>query len=229
MSLTKADIATVRSAFDATSGPLGLAVSGGGDSLAMAALASDWAVSVERPLFAVTVDHGLRPESASEAQSVGAFCREFGIAHDVVVWDEWAGRGNLQDAARQARKRLIGAWAKANGISHVATGHTLDDQAETVLLRLARGSGVDGLAAMAPQRVEARLTWHRPLLGARRTALRDYLSVNGIPWIDDPSNEDTRFDRVRVRQALAVLAPLGIEPEGLVATAARMARARHGL
>jgi tRNA(Ile)-lysidine synthase len=209
---------------------LGLAVSGGGDSMALMHLAARWARARRRPnLFVVTVDHGLRPESAAEAAQVARAAAALGLSHDTLRWEGWEGRGNLQDAARRARRRLIREWAEARGIEAVATGHTLDDQAETVLLRLARGSGVDGLAAMAPVRREARLSWLRPLLDLRREELRDWLRARNLGWIEDPSNEDMRFDRVRARRMLSPLAELGLTPERLAATARHMQAAREVL
>lgn len=208
---------------------LGLAVSGGGDSTALAVLAADWARPRGVALAAVTVDHGLRPGSAAEAAAAGALCAGLGIPHAVLRWDSPAGRGNLQDRARTARQRLISGWAAAQGLAHVATGHTLDDQAETVLMRLARGSGVDGLSAIAPARRLAGVVWLRPLLGVPRAALRALLAARGIGWAEDPSNDEARFLRARARAALAALAPLGITAAGLAATAGRMARARRAL
>ncbi|MEM6634251.1 MAG: tRNA lysidine(34) synthetase TilS [Pseudomonadota bacterium] len=229
MSLTDAQVAAVWERLDATRGKVGLAVSGGGDSLALAVLAGDWAKARGRKLLAITVDHGLRPESAAEAESVAAFCREFAIPHEIAVWEEWSGEGNLQDAARRARQRLIAEVARENGIDHVCTGHTLDDQAETFLMRLARGSGVDGLSGISPVRSIEGLMWHRPLIEIRRNALRDYLTVEGLPWIDDPTNEDETFERVKARRLLSQLAELGIDAKGLADTAFRMARARRAL
>ena len=211
---------------------LGVAVSGGGDSIALTLLMADWAAARATPvaLHAVTVDHGLRPESAAEARGAKRFAHDLGLTHDTLTWSEaGASAGNLQDSARRARQRLIANWAHEQGIGHVLLDHTRDDQAETVLLRLARGSGVDGLSAMAPQRVALGITWLRPLLTLSRAALRDFLTARGADWREDPSNADTRFDRVKAREALAVLAPLGIEAAGLVRTAQRMDRARVAL
>lgn len=178
--------------------------------------------------MAVTVDHGLRPEGAAEADRVAALCRTLGVPHAIRRWDGGGG-GNLQDRARDARRGLIAAWAREAGVAAVALGHTLDDQAETFLMRLARGSGVDGLAAMAPATVIDGILWLRPLLAVRREGLRRWLEGQGVGWVEDPSNAELRFDRVRARAALPVLAPLGLGPERLAATAAAMARARAAL
>ena len=202
---------------------IGLAVSGGGDSMAMLALAHGWARVMGIGLRVVTVDHGLRSEAGAEAAMVAAECATLGHAHDIMRW-HWDGQGNLQDAARQARRDLIGAWRR--DLAHVLFAHTQDDQAETVLLQLLRGSGVDGLAGMAAARrvPDARGGWWllRPLLGEARADLRHYATTLRVPFVDDPSNSDPRFDRVRARHAMAAL---GLAPEGLARTAARMARA----
>lgn len=230
MSLTPTQKPQIFAKLDACeSGVLGLAVSGGGDSMALTALAVEWAKENGRGLAAVTVDHRLRPDSGAEAQRVQAFCTELGLPHTTLNWVDWDGQGNLQDQARRARAALIGDWARGNGIRHVATGHTQDDQAETLLMRLARGSGVDGLSAMAPVRMADGFVWVRPLLEVSRTQLRDFLASEGLPWIDDPSNEDDAFDRVKARKALDVLQGLGITREGLAQTAARMQSARQAL
>ncbi|GMG83339.1 tRNA lysidine(34) synthetase TilS [Paralimibaculum aggregatum] len=205
---------------------LGIALSGGGDSAALTVLAADWARGSGHRLAAATVDHGLRPESGAEAAAAGRLAATLGISHTVLRWDDAPGRGNLQAAARAARQRLLGAWAAREGLAAVLTGHTLEDRAETLLLRLARGSGLDGLAALAPAAEVAGTRWLRPCLGLRREALRDLLRARGIGWAEDPSNDDPRFERVRARQALALLAPLGIGAEGLAATAARLGEQR---
>ena len=210
-------------------GPIGVAVSGGGDSVALLLLLhSQLRGHGSRPLSAITIDHGLRSESAAEADAVAALCAERGIPHAVRRWGG-AGSGNLQSRARDARRALIAAWAHEGGIAAVALGHTLDDQAETFLMRLARGSGVDGLSAMAPVATFAGLVWLRPLLATRRAALREWLAAQGVRWSEDPGNTDERFDRVRARATLPLVEPLGIGPERLAATAAAMARARKAL
>lgn len=206
---------------------VGVAVSGGGDSVAALVLA----VEVLGPdrVRAATVDHGLRPEAAAEAAGVAALCARLGVAHAVLRADPSLWRGNRMDAARRARLDLLGAWARAQGLGAVVLAHTRDDQAETVLMRLARGSGVDGLSAMAPQRRAGGVIWLRPFLGIGRAALRAALRDRAIPWIEDPANADPRRQRTRARAVLAALAPLGIGAAGLAATAARLARARAAL
>jgi len=210
-------------------GPIGLAVSGGSDSMAMLWLIAPWAMAQGRPVAVATVDHGLREGAVEEAAFVARVCAEIGVPHDVLRWRGWDGRGNVQARAREARYALLSGWARGRGIGTVALGHTMDDQAETVLLRLARGSGVDGLAGMAAKREQGGLRWVRPLLELRREALRDFLRQTGRDWRDDPSNAVERYDRVKARRALALLAPLGLDVEGLSATARRMAVARAAL
>lgn len=189
-------------------------------------LAARWAAARAVPLHVACVDHGLRPESAAEAAGVRTAATRLGLPASVLRWQGWAGRGNLQAAAREGRAALLADWARQTGLTAIALGHTRDDQAETVLLRLARGSGVDGLAGMAARSTRLGTLWLRPLLDLDRAALRDWLAARGIGWFDDPSNADSRFDRVRARAALAALAPLGIDAKGLAATAARLADAR---
>lgn len=237
---------------------IALAVSGGGDSMAMLALSHEWARHMGVRLWVVTVDHGLRPESAAEATMVAKECAALGHPHATLRW-AWDGQGNLQDAARRARLTLIDRWRR--GIEHVLMAHTQDDVAETFLMRLARGSGVEGLSAMSarrfvvphlsgitalseaevtqtagpptPKRVVAGMPAYskgffviRPLLQETREDLRHYVHTLQVPYVDDPSNTDPRFDRVRARAALA---ELGIGTGELAGTAGRLARAREAL
>jgi tRNA(Ile)-lysidine synthase len=204
-----------------------LAVSGGGDSMAMLALSHGWVRVMGVRLRVVTVDHGLRRESASEAAMVATECAALGHPHATLRWC-WDGTGNLQDAARQARLDLISAEAAAG--QHVLMAHTRDDVAETVLMRLARGSGVEGLSGIAARRRIAQgVEIIRPLLSESRAELRHYLQALKVPYVDDPSNEDPRFERVKARRALEALEDLGVTMEGLAQTAERMRRARDAL
>ena len=207
---------------------LALAVSGGGDSMALMHLARDWAAGRGVSLEAATVDHGLRPESAREAELVAEAARALGVPHATLVWAGWDGGGNLQDAARNARRTLIEDWARPRTVDAILSGHTKDDQAETVLMRLARGSGVDGLAGMAPRQTWGE-TWARPLLGIRRAELREWLTARGFGWAEDPSNDDARFDRVKARRMLDELGGLGLTVQRLDATARHMRLAQEVL
>ncbi len=197
--------------------------------MALMYLAAAWAPKASVHLQAATVDHGLRSGSAEEAECVAQVASELSLPHAVLTWRGWDGSGNLQEAAREARRRLLSEWAKQEKLSAVLLGHTLDDQAETFLLRLGRGSGVDGLAAMAVLSETDEVHWLRPLLKVSRAELRDWLQARGIVWNEDPYNDDDTFARVRLRKAAGVLAELGLGPERLSATAAAMARARTAL
>lgn len=208
---------------------LGVAVSGGGDSIALLHLLAIFCARHNISLAAVTVDHGLRAEAAREAQEVARIAETLAVPHTVQRWSDWDGSGNLQDRARRARYALMTGWAKENNITSLALGHTADDQAETVLMRLSRSSGVDGLAAMQPRRTQNGVTLVRPMLDIARSELREYLLRNELRWAEDPSNNDTRFERIKIRQALEILAPLGITAPVLAQVAEQMGRAREAL
>ncbi|MBI1171602.1 tRNA lysidine(34) synthetase TilS [bacterium] len=203
---------------------LGLAVSGGGDSIALLHLA----VAAGLQPSVVTVDHGLRPEAAAEAEAVGRIAARLGLPHQVLRWQGTTHAGNLQDAARRARRRLMAEWAVGQGLSSLVLAHTRDDVAETFLMRLARGAGVDGLAAMASFWTEGGILWQRPMLGMGRQELRNWLQARNLTWVEDPSNENPRFDRVRMRKALASGA-LGLRGDRLAEVAAHLAEARAAL
>src|SRR5690606_22697748 len=162
-------------------------------------LAAQWSRGHTVQLHCVTVNHGLRPDAAAEAAMVASASATLAIPHHTLHWTGWDRQGNLQDAARRARSALIRDWAMAHDISLILLGHTADDQAETVLMRLARGSGVDGLAGMSVHRGGTPAIL-RPLLGLHRQTLRDWLSAQGVTWADDPSNDDSRYDRIKARQ-----------------------------
>lgn len=220
-------VATIQAALDKLAGDLpalGLAVSGGGDSIAMMHVAADWARG--RKLMVATVDHGLRPESAAEAQAVARAARALSLPHAVLLWQRQTDVGNLMAQARDARLRLLSGWAHRNNLPAVALGHTADDVAETLIMRLERGSGIDGLAAMAPWRDAFDMRWLRPMLGVGRDDLRQWLHRKGHSWIDDPSNYNAEFDRVRVRQTIGTL---GLDVAGLARSAQHIADARDAL
>lgn len=204
--------------------PIGVAVSGGSDSMAMLRL-----LAARYPVAAVTVDHGLRAASANEARFVGDTCARLGISHDILRWSGPEPTGNLMDQARRARLALIGGWARGRGIGHVVFGHTADDQAETFLMRVARSSGLEGLSGMRPRFEAEGVTWHRPILTMRRAQLREYLREIGQDWIDDPSNKNERFDRVKMRNALKTITPLGLTPDAINAVVRHLAMAESAL
>ncbi len=213
------------------------AVSGGPDSLALLVLLARWQKLVAAPVPAlevVTVDHGLRPASADEAAFVGDTARRLGVHNTILRWRDAKPQSGLQEAARDARYRLLEEHAAA-AVGHaiaVATAHTLDDQAETVLMRLARGSGVDGLAAMAADRALAgssRVRLVRPLLGVAKVRLVATLQAGGYPFVEDPSNADVNFERVRLRAQWPALGRAGIASEALALSAKRLRRAREAL
>ncbi|MDO5642806.1 MAG: tRNA lysidine(34) synthetase TilS [Paracoccus sp. (in: a-proteobacteria)] len=206
---------------------LGIALSGGGDSVALMYLVAEWAQARGKRVAAATVDHGLREASGAEAVAAGDAARALGLDHAILHWDDaGTGTGNLMDRARRARLRLLGDWARAQGQPAVVLGHNRDDIAETFLMRAARGAGLDGLAAMSPRRMADGMLWLRPLLDFGRAELRLWLAGRGIGWIDEPSNENPRFARARIRRAMA---DLGLDPTALARSASHLAQARDAL
>jgi tRNA(Ile)-lysidine synthase len=203
-----------------------LAVSGGADSTALLMMAARWRAA--RPsgpeLLAATIDHGLRPQSHTEAEQVGVLCRRLDVPHRILAWEGEKPASGIEAAAREARRRLLASHAGSLGAAHIATAHTLDDQAETVLMRLAAGSGPAGLAGMRSRESRDGVTWLRPFLGLRKQRLIATLQHEGIGWSEDPMNRDPRFERPRLRAAADVLAREGLTPERLGRLAERMAR-----
>lgn len=198
-------------------------VSGGADSLALVLRLKE----AGREVVALTVDHGLRPESAAEAAYVATVMKKFGIEHHILTWTEKKPSAAIEAAAREARYRLLCGWCREHGVSVLATGHHRRDQAETFLLRLQRGSGLYGLSAMLPVSEREGITVIRPQLEDAPDDLRDYLRRCGIEWVEDPSNQCTDFQRVKIRKFLPELEKaIGLSEERLAATAAVLARSR---
>jgi tRNA(Ile)-lysidine synthase len=208
------------------SGRIILAVSGGADSTALMVLAQRWRRRLARgpELIAATVDHGLRLGSRAEAKAVGALARRLGLRHEALLWRGKKPRTGIEAAARAARYRLLARLAQRLGAQAIATAHTLDDQAETVLMRFAAGSGPAGLAGMRARDLRDGLLLLRPLLGVRKRRLLATLTRAGIAWSEDPMNADPAFARVRLRAAGAALAREGLTPERMARLAERMAR-----
>jgi tRNA(Ile)-lysidine synthase len=209
-----------------TPGRLGVAVSGGPDSLALLLLAR---AAFPGAVAAATVDHRLRPEGADEARFVAGACAALGIPHATLAVDVDPARSSVQRAAREARYRALGKWAAAEALPWVATAHHADDQAETLLMRLLRGSGVTGLASVRASlplpASAARLI--RPLLGWRRETLGGIVEAAGLESVADPSNADLAYDRVRIRRRLAESAWL--DPVPIARSAAALAEAAEAL
>lgn len=204
---------------------IAVAVSGGPDSLALLLLASEaYGVRVR----ALTVDHGLRAEASVEAAGVAAVCADLGVEHATLRWEGAKPVANLQAAARAARYGLMADWCRIHGVALLATAHHTDDQAETLLLRLARGTGLGGLAGVrAVRRLDAGVMLLRPLLAERREALVELVRTRGLTPVNDPSNVDLRFDRTRARALLA--ATNWLDADRLAASAAHLADAEAAL
>jgi tRNA(Ile)-lysidine synthase len=181
---------------------IAVAVSGGSDSMALLRLAERWSHHLIK-ISVLTVDHGLRLEASAEAAKVAEWCALLGLEHHTLRWEGNKPKTGLQAKARVARYDLLSAWCKANDVAYLLTGHTMDDQAETVLMRQQRTDTAESLAGIWETAVWDGVKVFRPLLGQSRADLRAYLTSLGQPWIEDPSNSDRRFERVRVRQTLA--------------------------
>ncbi|WP_336985765.1 tRNA lysidine(34) synthetase TilS [Altererythrobacter aquiaggeris] len=205
-------------------GRIGLAVSGGPDSMAMLWLAHAY---MPDRIEVATVDHGLRAEAAQEAAMVALYCKTIGIPHQTLAV-KVAG-GNLQKAARDVRYAALDGWMADRGLAVLATAHHADDQAETLLMRLNRGSGVAGLAGVREvgNVPESSRPLIRPLLGWRREELASVCNAAGICTTDDPSNRDGTFDRVKIRNALSGATWLDVE--AIAASASHLADADHAL
>ena len=225
-----------------------VAVSGGPDSLALMILLAEWRArlgSAAPALSVATVDHGLRAASASEADYVSQYAASLGLSHRTLVWRGDKPAIGIPQAARTARYRLLAAHAatlsgteppdpalRGPGLTAIATAHTRDDQAETLVMRLARGAGVDGLAAMPAERpVDDRsaITLVRPLLGISKSRLVATLHERGVAFLEDPTNTDRAFERVRVRELLQALEASGVSAQALATSARRMGEALTAL
>jgi len=177
----------------------------------------------------VTVDHGLRPESKKEAAFVAQHASDLGFAHATIEWTAEKPKTGIQAAARRARYDLLTSCARSRNIACIVTAHTEDDQAETLLMRLRRGSGVDGLSAIAPISERNGVAIVRPLLGFSKGRLIAYLRASSVPFLRDPSNDNAAFERVRLRHATKALASAGITRASLAMTAGRLNRSRDAL
>jgi tRNA(Ile)-lysidine synthase len=225
--------ATLAGLFAPVSGEaiLGLAVSGGPDSLALMLLAQRWASEAQTPprLIVYSLDHGLRPEAADEVAMVGAEAARLGLDFRGLKWSEGQPETGVQEAARQARYRLIGEAMAADAATVLLTAHHRADQAETILMRLAHGSGLDGLKGMVAFSEVEGVRVFRPLLDVEPATLGAVVEASGLTPAHDPSNDDEGYERVRWRRLLPALAKEGLDGAALARFAARMAEADQAL
>ncbi len=204
-----------------------LGLSGGPDSVAALALLSAW--PHHPPLYAATFDHGFRAESRTEAQNCASLCAQLNIPHAILTWEGDKPATRIQEEARAARYAALIAHAKEIGADHLVTAHHADDQMETILFRLMRGSSIGGLAGMRAQLSRDGITHARPFLGWRKSELIAVCEERGLNYIQDPSNEDPRFARTQMRRLTGQLEEAGLGPETFTRLAARAARAEAAL
>ncbi len=206
-----------------------VAVSGGPDSMALCKLLGDWSAGKGIEVHALTVDHNLRAESGDEAAQVGAWLSNWPVRHGVLKWESPSGTA-IQEEARKARYRLMGEYCQQHDIQYLFLGQHGDDQAETVLFRLSKGSGLDGLAGMQDvSSYDEKLTLVRPLLDVSKDVLSHFCEVENVAYVEDPSNENDDFARVRLRQSRQILEEEGLSSKRLNVTAKRLSRARKAL
>lgn len=218
------------SAFPAGEKPVAVGLSGGPDSMALTWLLSGWAARRGIAVHALTVDHGLRPESGEEAKQAGAWIKNWpGIHHEILKWQSTPVKTGVQEQARFARYGLMGAYCRKQDIPALFLAHHRDDQAETVLFRLASGSGLDGLCAMSPVQDYEGIKFLRPFLDIPKVRLLSLCDTENLPYLQDPSNNSARYARARLRQARAVLEREGLTSKRLAQTARRLGRARKAL
>ena len=205
----------------------GIAVSGGSDSMALFHMLTDWESSNKPKIIVASIDHGLRSESKSEVEFVKKACEMKKVEHFSLAPTTHLSKmpGNLQDNARSARYKLLRNWAIAKNLQCILLGHTLDDQEENLLIRFFRGSGVDGLVSMEEMVPRNEILWIRPLLKFRKEELRNYLRNKNYSWVDDPSNHDDKYKRVKIRKLLKQLKSNNLITPNFVKTADHMLRA----
>ena len=209
---------------------IAVALSGGGDSMALTYLLSRWCAKKGVRLHALTVNHGLRTEAAAEAKQVAGWVGDWGLTHKILKWTGPKPATKIQEEARAARYRLMSEYCRKNGISYLFLGHHANDQVETILFRLAKGSGLDGLAGMsALQEQSSKMTLVRPLLDVTHDELLQVCKKAKIKWVDDKSNVSDRYARIRLRQSAAILEAEGLSPKRIMTLGTRLDRARNAL
>lgn len=228
--LFAANLDRISAYYEARPSVWAVGVSGGADSLALVYLLKNWSDENKIRVVALTVNHQLRPEAGAEAEYVALLMKKIGVEHHILSWEGKKPEKGIEEAAREARYGLLREWCLKNDVPVLLVAHNQRDQAETFLMRLQRGSGVDGLAAMRERTERNGIDLLRPLLNVVPEELRAYLREHGVQWVEDPSNRDDDYLRVRIRKLLPLLEDnAGITVDRLAATADRMARVRDYL
>ncbi len=191
---------------------IAVAVSGGSDSMALCLLLNEWAETHQLKLTAITIDHQLRAESKSEAKQVHQWLTERGIHHETLIWNHLTLTSNVQEKAREARYALLINYCKLHHIEHLWLGHHAQDQWETFFMRLSHSSGLKGLSGILPHTHRDDINIYRPFLNVDPETLKDYLRSQHQPWIEDPSNQQQKYERIRWRDQIAMMSQLGVSP-----------------
>tara|TARA_Y100000590_G_scaffold470689_2_gene667848 strand:+ start:1380 stop:2636 length:1257 start_codon:yes stop_codon:yes gene_type:complete len=212
---------------------IAIAVSGGRDSTALLLMLSEWLRFKKNlndiKVYVLTVDHGLRAESSLECEKVKALSVQHGLDHHTLIWHKTSVLGTSQLKARNARYKLLIDFATKKGIDNIITAHTLDDQIETFIMRLGKGSGLDGLRSIEFKRSIDNIDIFRPLLGISRKRITEILEQSGQNWIDDPSNQNKKFERIKIRKNISLLDNLNLSPSMISNSIRRLTRSQNAI
>lgn len=209
--------------------PIAVAVSGGADSLALCLLLNEWAAFHQIKLTAITIDHQLRAESQSEAKQVHQWLSDREIHHETLIWNHSNITTNVQKKARDARYTLLIEYCKHHHIEHVWLGHHSNDQWETFFMRLSHASGMKGLSGMLPHTLRDGINIYRPFLSLDPQTLKNYLINHNQPWIEDPSNQLRKYERIRWRDQIDTLSQLGLSPKVIHSVCEKLSQDEHAL
>ncbi|MBR1544386.1 MAG: tRNA lysidine(34) synthetase TilS, partial [Alphaproteobacteria bacterium] len=208
---------------------IAVAVSGGSDSMALTILAYNWAITNGVDFTALTVDHNLRPEARQEAETVGKWCEKYEIHHEILTYSGKIPTSNIEAIAREYRYKLLTDYVKSNSIDYLFIAHNQDEQRETFFLNLARGSGVYGLCGMPVVSERLGVKIIRPMLNFTKAEIKEFLTSISQEWIEDPSNTDTKYKRVRIRNLKELIDTLGLSNKRLIDTMNNMTRTRDAV
>ena len=197
---------------------IAVAVSGGCDSMALTILASKWAAENNINMTAITVDHNIRSESKDEAEAVHSYLKKLNINHETLTYTGPVPKSNIEQIARNYRYELIFNYMKKYNIDYLFIAHNMDEQAETFLLNLTRGSGISGLSAMDTKTKRNNITIIRPMMIFKKSEIKEFLCQNDIKWVEDPSNQDEKYKRVKIRKLHSVFENLGLTTTRIIST-----------